>query len=71
MLFSWQYGIGPSASMTGEPNCLIGLQAVSPSAADPQWQATIAANFVPEPSGAWTSVAATEHSSGIAAVKSR
>ena len=57
--------------MTGEPNLLIGCTAVSPSASGPQWQATIAANLVPEPSGAWTNVAATECSSGIAAVKSR
>ena len=57
--------------MTGEPNFLIGRIAVSPSAGGPQWQATIAANLVPEPSGAWTSVAATECSSGIDAVKSR
>ena len=46
--------------MTGEPNLLIGCRAISPSATGPQWQATIAASLVPEPSGAWTNVAATE-----------
>jgi len=46
---SWQYGIAPSAAITGAPNSLSGRVAASPSASDPQWHATIAANLVPEP----------------------
>ena len=44
---------------------------LSPSSSGPQWHTTIAASFVPDPSGAWIRPPKTMSSSGSDAVMSR
>ena len=58
-----QYGIGPSMSIAGGPNALIGAIAFSPSANWPQCAATIPVSFAPEPSGAVSNPATSISSS--------
>src|SRR5712692_6899520 len=64
-----QYDIGPTVSMSGAANDLIGRAAAVPASSGPQWHITRAASFAP--SGAWMRPAKTVNSSGSDAVTAR
>ena len=70
-VFITGYGIGPTSAMSGEPQALIGSRSRSAWSGSPVWKTTIAASFVPDPSGAWTTAAKTVMSSEQPAIASR
>ena len=70
MFITW-YGIGPTSTTSGEPHSLNGASSRSASSGVPVWNTTIAASFMPEPSGACTSAAKTVRSSEADATASR
>ena len=70
-MFITGYGIGPTSTMSGEPQLLNGARSASAWSESPVWKTTIAASFMPDPSGAWTTAAKTVRSSEQPATASR